>query len=517
MRRARCRWRLNAGVAIAGISLIAVPVAAPIPHVEVRGVRLTSGDGADSPLGDGTAFVMGGSGIPIPPQRYVDAADKLYLEPRDFTGTPQALDTPEGFYPTTGVNSLTADASEAQGAQILDGAITGQIAEGNVDAANPVVVFGYSQSSAMSTFTMQQLQDQGVPSDDVHFVLVGDTAAPNGGLLERFDLSGNDLSVPSFGVTFGDPTPADLYPTDIYTLEYDGFADFPQYPIDPLSDLNAFAGMIYEHLTYLDLTPAQIANAIPLETLQSAGDSLTDYYMIPVGDLPLLDPLRLIPFVGNPLADLLQPDMTVLVNLGYGSITDGWSQGPANVTTPFELFPTDLNWSDVLTALVNGVGQGVDAAIADLENPDNYQIPSLLDNPTLAPLVDAAFTSGLIDTLQPTSEQLTQALLGGNFPLSDATLLSPLTDLVNDFTSTLSADYASLLPIADTINALTTTLPAYDASLFVDQLEAGNLLGAIGDPIAADVALIPFAIFLGAGPITDAVDGTLLNIADLIP
>jgi hypothetical protein len=140
--------------------------------------------------------------------------------------------------------------------------------------------------------------------------------------------------------------------------------------------------------------------------------------------------------------------MTVLVNLGYGSITDGWSQGPANVLTPFDPFPSDLNWSDVLTALVNGVPQGIQAAIADLESPDNYQIPSLLDNPTLAPL----------------------------------------------------------LPIEDTINALTTALPAFDASLFTDQLEAGNLLGAIGDPIAADVALI-----------VDAVEGTLLNIVDLIP
>ena len=112
----------------------------------MRDVQFTSGDGADSPLGDGTALVMGGSSIPIPPQSYVNAADTLYLQPRDFTGTPQALDTPEGFYPTTGVNSLTADASEAQGAQILNGAITGQIADGNVDAANPVVVFGYSQS-----------------------------------------------------------------------------------------------------------------------------------------------------------------------------------------------------------------------------------------------------------------------------------------------------------------------------------------------------------------------------------
>jgi hypothetical protein len=61
MRRARRRWHLSAGVAIAGTSLIAMAVAAPIPHVQVRDVRLTSGDGADSPLGDGTALVMGGS------------------------------------------------------------------------------------------------------------------------------------------------------------------------------------------------------------------------------------------------------------------------------------------------------------------------------------------------------------------------------------------------------------------------------------------------------------------------
>jgi PE-PPE domain len=130
MRRAGRRRCLGAAVAIAGTSLIAAPVAPSAPHIGVRDVQLTSGDAADSPLGDGTALVMGGSGIPIPPQSYVDAADKLYLQPRDFTGTPQALDTPEGFYPTTGVNSLTADASEAQGAQILDGAVTGQIAVG---------------------------------------------------------------------------------------------------------------------------------------------------------------------------------------------------------------------------------------------------------------------------------------------------------------------------------------------------------------------------------------------------
>jgi len=509
--RRRCHVSVVCAIAAAG--LIAVPtVNSPTPAGQTRDIRLI--DSADSLLGDGAALVIGGSGIPVPPERYVDAADTLYLASRGFTGSPQALDTPAGFYPTTGVNSLTADASEAQGSKILDAAILGQIATGKVDADNPVVVFGYSQSSAFSSMTMQQLESQGVPGDDVHFVLVGDTAAPDGGLLERFDLPGSDLSVPSFGITFGDPTPADLYPTDIYTLEYDGFADFPQYPINPIADLNAFAGMIYEHLTYLGLDADQIQNAVPLDTV---ADTLTNYYMIPVDDLPLLDPLRLIPIVGNPLADLLQPDMKVLVDLGYGSITDGWSQGPANVPTPFELFPTDINWQDVATALVNGVPQGIQAAIADLENPDNYQIPSLLDNPTLAPLVDAAYTSGLIDTLQPTSQELTQALLGGSFPLSDATLLSPPPDIINDLSATLSADYAALLPIADTVNALTTSLPSFDVSVFLDQLEAGNLIGAIGDPIAADVALVPFALFLGLGPLADAVEGTLLNIMGLIP
>jgi hypothetical protein len=513
MRCPRRRCHVSVVCAIAAAGLIAVPtVTSPTPAGQTRDIQLI--DSADSLLGDGAALVIGGSGIPLPPERYVDAADILYLAPRGFAGSPQALDTPAGFYPTTGVNSLTADASEAQGSKILDAAILGQIATGKVDADNPVVVFGYSQSSAFSSMTMQQLDSQGVPSDDVHFVLVGDTAAPDGGLLERFDLLGSDLSVPSFGITFGDPTPADLYPTDIYTLEYDGFADFPQYPINPIADLNAFAGMIYEHLTYLGLDADQIQNAVPLDT---AGDTLTNYYMIPVDDLPLLDPLRLIPIVGNPLADLLQPDMKVLVDLGYGSITDGWSQGPANVPTPFELFPTDINWQDVATALVNGVPQGIQAAIADLENPDNYQIPSLLDNPTLAALVDAAYTSGLIDTLQPTSQELTQALLGGSFPLSNATLLSPPADIINDLSATLSADYAALLPIADTVNALTTSLPSFDVSVFLNQLEAGNLIGAIGEPIAADVALVPFALFLGLGPIADAVEGTLLNITRLIP
>ncbi|MGH3562354.1 MAG: PE-PPE domain-containing protein, partial [Mycobacterium sp.] len=457
--------------------------------VQARAVRLTSGDTADSPLGDGTALVMGPSGFPIPSQAYVDAADSLYLQPLGFTGAPQALFTPNGLYPVTGVKSLPTDTSFAQGQQILDSSIQSQIAGGHVDAANPVVVFGWSQSSSVSSLTMSQLASQGVPGDDVHFVLDGDPSAPNGGVLERFDVpAGSSPSFPSLGITFSGATPADLYPTDIYTIEYDGFADFPQYPINFISDLNAFLGLILAHGAYLGLTPEQIASATQLPT--SAADTLTNYYMIPDPELPLLQLLQLLPVVGQPLYDLLEPDMRILVNLGYGSITDGWSQGDADVPTTFGLFPTNLNLTDVLTALGNGLQQGITDAIAQLQNPDNYQMTSILDNPALSTLVNEASALGF-NTSGPPQELLQSLLRFIGFPTSDATLTSSPTDIINALTGTISGDYATLLPVADTATAILTGVPEYDTSLFLGQLEAGNLLGAIGDPIAADVALVP--------------------------
>jgi PE-PPE domain len=511
------------GVAITGASLItATPVTAPIPASQARDVQLMSGDTADSALGDGTAFVIGGSGLPIPPPAYVDAVNELYLEPRGFTGTPQALDTPEGLYPATGVHSLPFDTSAAQGQQILDAAILHEIATGEADAANPVVVFGLSQSSILASTTMTELTNQGVPSDDVHFVLVGDVSNPDGGVMERFDFpAGTDPSFPSLGFTLTGATPDDLYPTDIYTQEYDGFADFPKYPLNVVSDLNALLGILYDHGAYLGDTPEQIDSAIQLPT--SAADTLTNYYIIPDDSLPLLDPLRLLPVIGQPLYDLLEPDTRILVNLGYGSITDGWSQGDADVPTTFELFPTNLDWSAVSTALSNGLQQGISTAIQDLESPDNYQITPLEDNPSLSTLLMSAVNTGLTDTLHPSLEQGFQILkeaLGeaANYPISDATLLSSPTDIFNDLIGTVTADYGTLVPIADTVNALLTSLPMYDATMFLDQLDAGNLISAIGDPIAADVVMLPFLILLGvAAPIAEATAGTLVNLADLIP
>ncbi len=294
------------------------------------------------------ALIMGGSGEPIPTPDFIANNFNLYIQPFFQNFTPQPLFTPEGNYGLyTGVKSLTLDMSQAQGVQILDATILQQIASGNT-----LVVKGESQSSTISSMVMPLLAAQGVPTNAVSFVLTGDPNAPNGGLFER--LVG--LRIPALGITFNGATPDNLYPTTIWTQEYDGFADVPRYPINLLSDINSLAGIYYVHPTYGDLSHAQVGTAIQLPT---TGPTMTTYEMIPTQHLPLLQPLRSIPIVGTPFADLLEPDLRVIVNLGYGDPNYGWSTGPANVPTPFGLFPSLNDMEKVPGLLASGTQAGI--------------------------------------------------------------------------------------------------------------------------------------------------------------
>jgi hypothetical protein len=460
------------GFALIGAGLIAVPaLVPPSPGVQVRAVRLTSGDNADSPLGDGTALIMGGSGLETPGQTYANAIDAEYLAPRDFTGTTQVLTTPEALYPFLGPFTETFDQSEAQGQQILDAAILNQIATSDVDAANPVVVSGWSQSAVISSLVQPELASQGVPSDDVHFVLMGDESAPNGGILERFDLpDGTQPSIPSLGLTFSGPEASDLFPTDVYTHEYDGFADFPQYPVNFLSDINAVLGIVFEHVTYPGLTAEQVADAIQLPT--SAADTLTNYYEIPVTTLPLLEPLQLIPFIGNPLADLLNPDLSVLVNLGYGNVDDnylgGWSQGDADVPTPLGFLPDSSVLEQVPQALATGLQQGITDAVKDLTDPSNY-----------------------VYSLPSWADELGTAL-ENIIPGTQLSVLSIVPTTLQDLFDTFPPHTG--FPPLDVATALFITLPEIDYNVFTTELAAGNPVDAIGIPLAADLGILPLAL-----------------------
>jgi hypothetical protein len=449
-----------------GSALLAGTGAGLLSLPSLIGPSIAHGDSDDVPF-----YVMGGSGLPTPSQDLIDTLQSLYFPSvANFSGQQtfsdidtQALTTPEQFYPVTGTYQETLATSVSQGVGILDNEIASQLSAGN-----PVDIFGASQSAVIASLEMEQLE-QSDPSANATFVLIGDLMNPNGGIFERFD----GLSLPSLGIDFYGATPADDFTTTIYTLEYDGYADFPKYPLDILSDLNAIEGINIVHGEYLTLTPADLADAVQLAT---SGSTDTTYYLIPVDDLPLLDPVRDIPVIGNPIADLLQPDLTYLVNLGYGDPEYGYSTDPANVATPFGLFPDFDEIEKLPGLLLSGAEQGIEDFIGDFTgtgpNPVDLSLSSLTD-------ASSGTTSAL-----PDLEAELQSLI------SDPA--GTLTDVTNVLTSDLQTAYSTLLPTADILNALLTSLPAYDASLFLDNLS--NPVDAIGLPIAADLGI---GIFLG--------------------
>jgi hypothetical protein len=215
-------------------------------------------------------------------------------------------------------------------------------------------------------------------------------------------------------------------------------------------------------------TAEQIANAILLPGSADSGtaDSLTNYYMI--DETPPL--VALLP---QPLQDLLGPDLTYLINLGYGDGSLGYSvdaDSPADVPTPFGLFP-DVSLSTVLSTLATDTQQGITA---------------LEQDPT-------AWTS----LLEPTSSEQSLTELLSTLGTVAANPAATLTDLVNAISSAASTAYSTLLPLADIGNALLTSLPAYDLSLFTDNLSNGDLLDAIGLPIAANTGME--TLFAGFG------------------
>jgi hypothetical protein len=270
-------------------------------------------------------------------------------------------------------------------------------------------------------------------------------------------------------------------------------------------------GVYLGHAEHLNLTPAQIDSAQLLPGSEAlTGQGLTDYFMIPNDNLPILEPLLLIPGVGQPLYDLLEPDTRILVNLGYGSITEGWNQGPANVPTTFGLYP-DINPTQLSDALSNGWQQGVTNALNDLQHPVSYQDQVA----PLLPFADSWYTTGYAPA-DPSFTDVIDALLKfSGFPVSNVTLSSSPTDISTDISATLSYDSSSLNALEDSVNTFLTGLPAYDATLATDQLDAGNFLNAILDPVSANTALDPFNLLLGVDNVLFATLGTFVNLAQL--
>jgi PE-PPE domain len=478
----------------------------------------------DSDIG----LVMGGSDLPVPGPDYVEAADGLYLNNPGTTLYPDltfyqatptnpfgnGLFTPEGAYPLFGGGvqqlyynyPLNADGfpslstSVGQGAAILESTIQADMAAGDAST-----VFGYSQSSTLSGVTMQLLDPSGTPETgplDPQFLLVADPNGPNGGLFERFNgfetLSGNTtvnpLSLASLGINFNGATPADDFTTNVYSLEYDGLADFPRYPINLLSDVNAFLGIATLHGTYLNggvdgsgPTAEQIANAILLPGSMDSGtaDSLTNYYMIN-------ETAPLVALLPKSLQELLGPGLTYLINLGYGDGSLGYSvtaDSPANIPTPFGLFP-DVSLSTVLSTLATDTEQGFQNLISGTD----------------------PYASAAVDTAA-SGQSLTD--LWSALSADAANPAASFTDFVNALSSAASTLYSTLLPTTDIINMLLTSLPAWETSIFTDNLSNGDILDALGLPIAATVGIGTLAAGFEYQILSDAISQAAADFSGL--
>lgn len=442
--------------------------------------------------------IMGPSGVPIPSQDYVNTAMYYYVrqgqDPADLPA-PNVIFTPEGLYPITGVKSLPLNTSVDQGIEILTRTLTA------LPDNTETTVFGYSQSAIIAGLLQSgyplppNAPVYNVPANiasTVDFVLVGNELNPNGGFLSRFTaideptgFSAPALNLPSLGIPFYEATPADAYPTTNYTLEYDGFADFPRYPLNLLSVLNAGLGLALVHTKYVPgpncrtycTTFDQVINAIPLPVSETT--TAQNYFFMPTENLPLLAPVRAIPLIGNPIADLFQPVLKAIVDLGYGDAAHGYASGgqpDANVLVPFGLFP-QVDPLEVATRIFNGIGQGITDFINDF-GPTGSVVRELssiqLPNPASFVLPTP------VDTLTG--------------------LQTFVTYFANAISYSAASFYSGLLPTADVVNAVLTSLPGYSVALFlggVQQMLNGDLIGglvnAIGLPIAANVGLVTTA------------------------
>jgi hypothetical protein len=344
------------------------------------------------PQNSSVALIVGGTTFPLPDGKYVGSIMTNFLDNPALSpltgGLGQSLYTPEQFWPfTPQLGNLTLGQSVSQGVQLLNTAINTELSAGN-----NVVVYGTSQSSLLATVEIRNLMAMGSPHvGELSFFLTGNPNTPDGGFFERFP----GLYIPLVDVLFNGATPPNSpYHTVIFSNQYDMVTNWPKYVLNPVSDLNAFMGFALFHGThdYVDLTPGQIANAIELPTSPGYTGE-TRYYELLTQNLPLVAPLRLnlpAPY-GNALADLLQPDLRVIVDMGYGS------GEYADIPTPASLFELP-NPFTIVPDLLNGAVQGPQAALVDLGilpqsmMPTGYPFNPVLDPGLNFPLPQSSVT-----------------------------------------------------------------------------------------------------------------------------
>jgi hypothetical protein len=269
---------------------VVIAAAAAAGWSSVFAARADIGTGADFLDGSTHAIIMSPTFIPDPTffPGYIPGAVTEYLQPLGFsdagTVTPLITEESPNFGP-----------SIASGVDTLVRTIEAEYNAGDFSATDPLTVFGYSQSAVVASVAEQQLAADHIPLQDLRFVLIGDAAAnpPSGptGLLDTWGATPFGHEVDAFlgwsnldNVT----TPNDLYPTAVFTVVNDLFADTAtpaDFAANPLGALwQDFVGF-FEHGAYLGGLPeSEILTAIDTA---GVADGATTYFT-------LADPVNLL-------------------------------------------------------------------------------------------------------------------------------------------------------------------------------------------------------------------------------
>ena len=377
----RCVGRVGA-LAVATRMTVSICVAVLVAMATVVPASASSLDVSSR---DRTALIMGGTSIPTWSDADVKVIMNQFIAPTHPRETiePVAVTTPEEGWPITGLIRLIGRALgprsifgpggagwpdepwwKLSGLFDLDYEHSIQAGVADLETAmakygnDDLVIYGYSQGAMIAIREKRKLAEQypaGTTAPDIDFVLSEDPNLPNGGLLARFP----GFYIPILAIWFNGAEPTDTqFDTFVITRQYDGLADFPLYPLNPVADLNAVLGVVYRHLYPFDVSLASGPSTSP--PIQSQhGD--TTYYFFETQDLPLFDPLRTLG-VPEQYIDVVEPFFRVLVELGYDRSIPPWEP------TPARLIPT-LDPAKVKADLVDAIGEGITNAAALIGAP----------------------------------------------------------------------------------------------------------------------------------------------------
>ena len=248
----------------------------------LSGAGVASADSVDDPgvlSGSDLAIIVGPTGIGDPNATFIADAESLYLDPNGFSPNGFAEDL--AFYTA----SDNFGPSVAAGQNDLTLAAVADYYLGIFNGEHPLTLFCYSQGAVVCNNDEPTLIKDGIPSDAIKIVEIGDTSSsqtgwdgapgPIDGFLDNTaapnTLTALGLDALGWGNLVGDTTPNNDYETLVYTIYGDTWADVT----------GNFCLLCHD--AYLGLTPAEIGSAIPVI------DGLTTYFDIPALSTTALD------------------------------------------------------------------------------------------------------------------------------------------------------------------------------------------------------------------------------------